>query len=78
MRLPSYNNTYCEPVDDKQFENCLYFTHPISCTKCKPGYKLEENFFLKNLKDYYSKFFHHLVFLREKYFDVIFNTPVCN
>lgn len=53
MRLPSYNNTYCEPVDDKSFENCLYFTHPISCTKCKPGFKLEENFFLKNLKDYY-------------------------
>ena len=48
MKIPSYDKTYCDVLVDYD-QNCRLFSYPLTCNKCKPGYKLNKNLFLKNI-----------------------------
>lgn len=79
MKLPSYDRRACEEVPPTVYQNCLFFRHPLKCTKCKPGYDLDENYFTKKIdqNSFNQMFFTKLKFWREQYFDLIMDTPVC-
>lgn len=79
MKLPSFDRRQCEDVPPARYEHCLFFRHPLKCTKCKPGYELDENLFVKRIEEeqFYQPFFTKLKFWREQYFDLMMDTPVC-
>ena len=72
LKLPSYNQTYCEKPKKSLFDNCLLIRHPISCKTCKPGYKKDKNYFLNNLNNvnFVLGFFEKVGFWREIFFDI--------
>ena len=80
LQLPTFEKGSCSKVTDNKFNNCMFFRHPLKCTKCKPGYGIDENYFLKNIwrPEMYQIFFLKLKFWREMYFELAMSTPVCS
>ena len=76
FKLPSYNQTYCNEISNYD-DNCFFYTHPLYCKKCKSGFKKNENYYLKTLETIYQTLFVKIRFWREIYYDIGYNSPIC-
>ena len=72
LKLPSYNQTYCQTPDINQFDKCLLMRHPISCKQCMPGYKKDINYFLTFIAEpsIHKPFFEKIGFWRQYFFEI--------
>lgn len=72
LKLPSYNQTFCETPKINFFNKCLFIRHPISCKKCKPGYQKDINYFLNFISEekIHKKYFENIGFWRGIFFQI--------
>jgi hypothetical protein len=72
LKLPSYNQTFCNTPNINEFDKCLLIRHPIGCKTCQPGYQKDVNYFLTYLSDteIHKSFFEKIGFWRQNFFDI--------
>jgi len=72
LKLPSYNQTFCNTPDINEFDKCLFMRHPVGCKQCLPGYQRDINYFLSFLSDQeiHKPFFEKVGFWRQVFFDI--------
>ena len=72
LKLPSYNQTFCESPKINEFDKCLLMRHPISCKTCQPGYQKDINYFLNFISEssIHKSFFEKVGFWRQNFFDI--------
>ena len=72
LKIPSYNQTYCQELSIDDFDNCLLLRHPLSCKQCQPGYQSDKNYFLSfiNEPSVHKNFFNKVGFWRFNLFDI--------
>ena len=72
LKLPSYNQTFCETPKRNEFDKCLFVRHPISCKQCQPGYQKDINYFLNFISEekIHKQYFEKVGFWRQIFFDI--------
>ena len=79
LMLTSNDGTSCHRVPEDEFDHCLLFRHPLTCKKCKSGFRMNENKYMDSLLEFdnLKRFMFHLKFWRDQLFSIVYNTPVC-
>jgi hypothetical protein len=79
LKLPSYNQTFCNTPAIDEFDKCLFMRHPIGCKQCQPGYQRDINYFLTYLSEesIHKPYFEKVGFWRQVFFDIgrLFKSP---
>lgn len=72
LKLPSYNQTFCDSPNINDLDKCLLMRHPVSCKTCQPGYQKDINYFLNFISetDIHKSFFEKIGFWRQNFFDI--------
>ena len=72
LKLPTYNQTFCQTQDINSFDKCLFMRHPVSCKQCQPGYKKDINYFLNFISetDIHKPYFEKVGFWRQVFLDI--------